>query len=180
MAKSSSADDVVTLGRVVGVFGIKGWVKVRSYSRPPDGILGYKQWLIGAEGDWQSVVLLGGRPHGKGIIASLEGYADRDQATALVGADIGIAMAELPSLAAGEYYWAQLQGLRVRDLAGIDLGVVSHLLETGANDVMVVVAEPGKSESTASPDRLIPYTPSVVNRVDLDAGVIVVDWDWNF
>lgn len=180
MAKSSSADDVVTLGRIVGVFGIKGWVKIRSYSRPPDGILGYKQWLIRAEDGWQTVRLLDARSHGKAIIASLEGYADRDQATALVGTDIGIAMAELPSLPEGEYYWAQLQGLRVRDLAGIDLGVVSHLLETGANDVMVVVPEPSNVDSKANPDRLIPYTPEVVNRVDLDAGVIVVDWDPDF
>ncbi len=180
MTKSSSADEVVTLGRIVGVFGIKGWVKVRSYSRPPDGILGYKQWLIRAEGGWQTVRLLDGRSHGKGIIASLEGYADRDRATALVGGDIGIAMAALPSLPEGEYYWAQLQGLRVRDLAGVDLGVVSHLLETGANDVMVVVPEPSDAESKANPDRLIPYTPEVVNCVDLDAGVIVVDWDQDF
>lgn len=180
MAKSSSADDVVILGRVVGVFGVKGWFKVRSYARPPDGILAYKQWLIATEGSWRSVVLLDGRSHGKGIVASLEGYTDRDQAMALVGTEIGIAKAELPSLAEGEYYWAQLQGLRVRDLAGIDLGVVSHLLETGANDVMVVVPEASKPEKKADPDRLIPYTPEVVRRVDLDAGVIVVDWDRNF
>ncbi len=180
MAKSSSADDVITLGRIVGVFGIKGWVKVRSYARPSDGILGNKRWLIGTGGDWQSVLLLDGQSHGKGIIASLEGYADRDQATALVGTDIGIAMAELPSLPEGEYYWAQLQGLRVRDLAGINLGVVSYLLETGSNDVMVVVPEARNAESKANPDRLIPYTPDVVNRVDLDAGVIVVDWDRDF
>ena len=126
---------------------------------------------------WQAGRLLDGRSHGKVIVASLEGYVDRDQAAALVGTDIGIAMTELPSLPEGEYYWAQLQGLRVRDLAGIDLGVVSHLLETGANDVMVVVPEPSNAEGKANPDRLIPYTPQVVNRVDLDAGVIVVDWD---
>ncbi len=180
MAKSLSADDVVTLGRIVGVFGVKGWVKVRSYARPLDGILEYKQWLIRTECDCQSVRLLHGRSHGKGIIASLEGYPDRDQARTLIGADIGIAMAELPSLPEGEYYWAQLQGLRVRDLAGIELGVVSHLLETGANDVMVVVPEPSNAESKANPDRLIPYTPEVVNHVDLDVGVILVDWDPDF
>lgn len=180
MVKSSSAHDVVTLGRIVGVFGIKGWLKIRSYARPADGILGYKRWLISTEGKWRRVVLLDGRSHGKGIVASLKGYVDRDQAAALVGAEVGVAMAELPSLQEGEYYWAQLKGLRVRDLAGIDLGTVSHLLETGANDVLVVVPTPTDDNDKSGSDRLIPYTPEVISDVDLDAGVIVVDWDRQF
>lgn len=181
MSNPSSSDGVVALGRIVGLFGVRGWVKVYSYARPPERILAYKPWLIRTEDGWKALALLEGRLHGKGIVASLEGYVDRDQAKTLVGTDIAVPMAQLPSLPEGEYYWVQLQGLRVVNLQGSELGVVTHLFETGANDVMSVAPEEtGAGERQRTDSRLIPYTPEVVKKVDLDSGVMLVDWGADF
>ncbi len=176
--------ELVTAGKVVGLFGVRGWIKVHSYTRPRDAILNYKPWWIRGPEGWMRVDLEDGRVQGKGIVALLRGYSDRDRARGLIGADIAVEMSRLPPLKEGEYYWAQLEGLRVVNLEGQVLGAVSHLFETGANDVMVVTSGP---ELTAGPgreakqaqrarERLIPFTAKVVKRVDLTAGVIEVDW----
>ena len=112
-----------------------------------------------------------GRRQGRGIVVHLMGYDDREQATALVGADIAVPRTQLPRLKKGEYYWSQLQGLRVTNLQGVELGRVSHLFETGSNDVLVVAGER---------EYLIPYLPDVVQAIDLDAGTLSVDWDADF
>ena len=112
------------------------------------------------------------RQHGKGVVARLADCIDRDQAQALTGREIGIARDELPAAQPGEYYWHDLQGLSVVTLAGEPLGTVDHLLETGANDVLVVEGER---------ERLIPFVmDQVIVRVDLDKGEIQVDWDKDF
>lgn len=159
---------LATVGRVTGVFGVQGWVRVYSYTRPPEAILKYSPWLVHRQGVWQARTVAAGRVHGRGIVARLEGCDDRDHAEELVGVDLAVAVEQLPRLAPGEYYWAQLEGLTVVNLAGERLGTVSHLFETGANDVMVVKGER---------DRLVPYTSTVVRRVDLDARLIEVDWN---
>ena len=161
----------VTLGRIVGLFGVKGWVKIYSATRPIEDILNYSEWLVGGEGAERRVRLLDGRLQGPGLVALLEGCADRDQARALVGATIAVERAQLPALAEGEYYWCDLEGLRVLTLEGQVLGNVDHLIETGANDVLVVHGER---------ERLLPYTGEVVRRIDLEAGLIEVDWDADF
>ncbi len=122
-------------------------------------------------GAWAPLRVLDGRSQGRGLIARLEGCTDRDQAHALIGAEIAIDLAQLPALGAGEYYWAQLEGLRVVNLQGVELGRVSHLLETGANDVLVVKGER---------EHLIPYIGAVIRAVDTEAGLIRVDWDPDF
>jgi 16S rRNA processing protein RimM len=181
MARGRSADSVVTLGRIVGLFGVDGWVKVHSYTRPPQAILEYEVWLVGKQQDWHRIQLREGRQQGRGIVARLAGTSNREQASALVGADIGVSLQELPALAQGEYYWAELEGLRVVNLEGVTLGVVSHLLETGANDVVVVVPEDrSPPETTAGQNRLIPYVPEVVKQVDLESGVLRVDWGLDY
>ena len=162
------SDTSVTVGRITGLFGVRGWVKVYSYTRPPEAILEYSPWLVQRHGAWQELILATGRRHGHGIVARLDGYDDRERAAGLVGADIYVRLAQLPRLAPGQYYWTQLEGLRVCNVAGEQLGTVSHLFETGANDVMVVKGER---------ERLIPYTAQVVRRVDLEAKLIEVDWD---
>lgn len=158
---------LVTLGRVVGAYGVRGWVKVRSYTRPEEDILNYHTWLIGE----QEVRLVRGRAQGRGLVVKLAGYTDRDQASELVGADIAVPLGDLPPLGAGEFYWWQLEGLRVVNLEGRELGTVGYLLETGANDVLVVSGER---------ERLIPYIKAVVKEIDLDGGLIRVDWDVDF
>ncbi|HEX7045687.1 MAG TPA: ribosome maturation factor RimM [Burkholderiales bacterium] len=161
-------DRRITVGRVVGLFGVRGWVKVYSYTRPREAILQYDPWYLCLAGEWRERALAEGRMQGEGVIARLAGYEDRDTAAALVGADIAILAAQLPPTGEREYYWADLEGLRVVNLAGDELGIVSHLFETGANDVLVVRGER---------ERLIPFADSVVREVDLEAGVLRVDWD---
>jgi 16S rRNA processing protein RimM len=164
----SPTDRRVTVGRVVGLFGVRGWVKVFSHTRPREAILEYSPWYIEHDGAWRAVDVAEGRAHGRGIVARLEGYGERDQAASLIGADVAVMLSQLPAAADDEYYWAQLEGLRVVNLAGQELGYVSHLFETGANDVLVV---------RGARERLIPFAKGVVQRVDLAAGAICVDWN---
>lgn len=181
MASARSADSVVTLGRIVGLFGVHGWVKVHSYTRPPQAILEHDMWLVGKQDDWRRQQLREGRQQGRGIVALLAGTGSREQAAALIGADIGVPLQQLPALAQGEYYWVELEGLRVVNLEGVTLGVVSHLLETGANDVIVVVPEAEPSAgANAGKDRLIPYVREVVKQVDLESGILRVDWGLDY
>jgi len=161
----------VVLGRVSGLFGVKGWVKVFSDTAPRENILGYSCWYLKRGGEWQPYDLLDGRRQGKAVVARLEGCNDRDQAAELIGTDIAIPRDRLPPTQAGEYYWTDLQGLRVETLDGIDLGKVDHLFETGANDVLVAKGDR---------QRLIPFIDGVIDRVDLETGLIRVDWDPEF
>lgn len=163
--------DVVRLGRVVGLSGLRGWIKVYSYTAPREGIVGYRHWLLGCADDWREQRVLGGKRRGPCVTAQLKGVEDRESAAALLDLEIAVPRDTLPPLGAGQYYWTDLQGLLVRRQDGMTLGRVVHLLETGAHDVMVVNGEH---------ERLIPFAPgAVVLDVDLDAGVIRVDWDWD-
>ena len=167
-----SDDGMIIMGRISGLFGVKGWVKVYSHTAPRKGILSYKTWYLHRNDGWQAYKLAAGHAQGKGVVAQLEGFIDRDQAATLMGIDIAIKREQLPKLKPGEYYWTDLEGLRVENLEGVELGVVSHLFETGANDVMVVEGDR---------ERLIPYTRGeAVQEVDLEAGRILVDWDPDF
>lgn len=161
-------DRRVAVGRIAGVFGVGGWVKIYSYTRPRETILRYNPWQLCIDDVWRERRLVEGRRQGNGIVARIAGCEDRDAAAALVGAEIAIAAAQMPALPEREYYWADLEGLRVVNLAGRELGRVSHLFETGANDVLVVRGER---------ERLIPFGKDVIHEVDLDAGVLRVDWD---
>jgi 16S rRNA processing protein RimM len=161
----------VILGRIVGLFGVRGWIKVYSYTEPREAVLDYKDWLLGRDGNWQRVELVEGKRHGKAVIARLEGIADRDAATDLIGSDIGVDRDALPDPEEGHYYWADLEGLTVVQRNGTELGKVAYLMATGANDVLVV---DGPTE------RLIPFVSgTVILDVDFAAGVIHVDWEWD-
>lgn len=159
------------VGRVVGVWGVDGWVKVHSYTRNRADLFEYHRWFLETGRGTEQHELETGRPQGRGLIARLRGVDDRSQAAALVEARICVDAHELPALEAGEYFWHQLEGLRVATTEGDDLGTVDHLFETGANDVMVV---------RGNRERLIPYGDEIVTEVDLEAGVIRVDWDPDF
>ncbi len=159
------------MGRIAGVYGLHGWVKVISHTRERAGILGYRQWMVRLAEGWREFRLAGGRIQGTAVVAQLEGITDRDAAAALVGADIAVPRSQLPPLGHGTYYWTQLEGLGVVNAEGVELGRVSSLFETGANDVMVV---------TGDRERLIPFVRGVVLEVDLAGGTIRVDWDPGF
>lgn len=160
------------MGEIVGLFGVRGWVKVFSYTRPMEGLLAYRPWQVRVQDAWRTLEVAEGHVQGKGLVARLRGYESREQAAELIGSQVGVWAADLPPTAPGEYYWAQLEGLRVVNLAGEDLGLVSHLFDTGGNDVLVV--KQGRRE------RLIPYTRNAIRGVDLEKREIQVDWDKEF
>lgn len=165
------------VGRVAGLFGVRGWLKIVSYTAPLENILHYRPWYLRA-GDaaastpWQKLDVAEGRKQDKGIAVRFEAHHDRDAAQSVLGAEIAVQRDQLPLLAAGEYYWADLIGLKVVTLEGVELGVIDHLMETGSNDVLVVKGER---------ERLIPYIPGqVIHEVDRAHAVLRVDWDPEF
>ena len=165
------ASEPVVLGRISGLFGVRGWVRVFSYTEPREAFLQYKGLLLGRFGDWQSTKVAEGQRHGKSVILRLEGCDDRDQAAALIGSEIGAIRSELPEPEDGHYYWSDLIGLLVVHRDGTELGRVKDMLETGAHDVMVVKGEQ---------ERLIPFVmEEVVISVDLEEKLISVDWEWD-
>jgi len=166
---NTNPNHYVVLGQVVGVFGVKGWVKIRSDTQPYDNILHYSPWYLHQSDGWINRRVLASRKQAKGLIVQLEGVADRDAAARLVGCEIAVPRAQLPPPAKDEYYWADLIGMTVRNLAGETLGQVSGLLETGANDVLVV--------QDGDLQHLIPYVRGYyVLQVNLEQGIIEVDW----
>jgi len=161
--------DWVLMGKVVGLYGLHGWVKVFSHAEPRSGIIDYDPLYLNIHGEWRTVEVQEGRVQGKGIVFKFSGYDDRDTAAALLGCDIAVRRKQLPPLAPDEYYWRDLEGLRVVTVDGVELGTVKRLFETGANDVVVVAGER---------ERLIPFLQGeVITRIDLAQGVMQVDWD---
>ena len=160
------------VGRISGFFGLLGWVKVVTYTQPRENILRYNPWYLWLDRDWCEVKLIAGRKHGNTVVANLEGFETREHAASLLGVDVAIEQDQLIPLPEGEFYWAQLIGLRAVNLRGSKLGVVDRLMETNANDVLVIK---GKREI------LVPFVHgSVVKAIDLDAGYIQVDWDLDY
>ncbi len=165
------------VGRISGVYGIKGWVRIHSFTEPADNLFGYGDWKIRRRDQWEAIEIDSGREHGKGLIAHIVGIDDRDAAELLKGCDIAVPRELLPALEQDQYYWHQLEGLEVWT-CGQCLGQVDHLLETGANDVLVVKPCEGSIDSR---ERLIPWVQGqYVTQVDLEAATIEVDWDPEF
>nr|WP_241695994.1 ribosome maturation factor RimM [Solimonas terrae] len=165
------------MGRVSGVFGIKGWIRVHSYTRPPENILNYRRWWLHHGGGFEAKVLAS-QVQNRSLVVQLSDAAglaieDREVAAGLVGAEIAVDRDALPKLGDGEYYWIDLIGLRVESLEGAALGTVTDVTSNGAQDVLVLGA--GEVE------RMIPVVrPQIVREIDMAAGRIVCDWqpDW--
>lgn len=156
----------VVLGEIIGVFGVRGWVKVRSHTRPIDGIFDYPVWTLRD----RAHELIDGRRQGPGLVARLQGVDDREAAAALRGSTIAVPRSALPATAPGEYYWADLIGLEVSDSNGQVLGRVEEMMETGVHDVLVIRGEGRQT--------LVPFVQGpIVTRVDVAAGQIVVEWE---
>jgi len=166
------AEEFVCVGKVSGIFGVKGWIKVYSYTETRENILTYSPWTLTKGKESKEVQVIDGRRHGKTVVARLEGINDRDDAAELNGWEIFIHADQLPKAKQGEYYWADLVGLQVKTVEGTDLGIVQQMLETGANDVVVVLGER---------ERLIPFLQGqTIIKIDLLAGEMLVDWDADF
>jgi len=162
----------ILLGRVLGAFGVRGELKIQSYTDPASSLLRYQPWTLEHRGVAREVSDARGRETAKGLVATLPGIADRDAAEALAGAEIWVPRQQLPPARPGEYYWVDLEGLSVTNTEGELLGTVSHLFNTGANDVIVVAGDR---------ERLIPFIlGQYVLDVDIEGGTLRVDWDADF
>ncbi len=175
-------NSLITAGKVVGVFGVKGWVKVKTFTSSPSALLNYGPWYLEGAAEECSqprrVEVDASRVGDKGLLVHIHGVDDRDAALALLGSLIRVHKSALPGLGNDEYYWHELEGLRVITVGGVDLGRVGSLMETGANDVLVVR---GDEKACDRRERLIPYLPGqFVRSVDLPRGQMVVDWDPEF
>ena len=176
------SEEYYVLGKVSGFYGVKGWVKLYSYTDPRENILQYSSLNIKLskqdrnKESWQTIKLDSGKVHGKGVIAHFSGYDTREAVAILIGSELAVQRSEFKAPAKDEYFWADLIGLQVINLEGDVLGIVSRLMETSANDVLVV-----KPESKSQDEILIPFVqPHYIKNVDIKAGVISVDWlsDW--
>ena len=180
-------ENPVILGKICGHFGVKGWLKIVSYTRPASQIFQYDNWTLvcldesGCLNDKRLRVgaeVSAFKENAKGLVIKLAGYDSREASAVLIGNNIGIDRSRLEPLPEGDYYWLDLIGLSVVNLEGVILGKVDHLLETGANDVLVVHSGSSQDarEENNGEQRLLPWTPNVVTRVDLESGVMTVDW----
>jgi 16S rRNA processing protein RimM len=159
---------VVVVGRIGAPYGIKGWLNVISYTDPLDNIVHYTPWFVERGGNWSEANVIRTKPHRNGFVAQFAGIDDRDAAQRLVGQSIGVLETALPPAGEDEFYWKDLIGLDVVNPSGTVVGQISALMETGANDVIVVRTEGGEV--------LIPFVRHVVIDVDLQNRRIVVDW----
>lgn len=163
----------ILLGRIVGAFGVRGEIKLESWTEPRTAIFQYQPWTLRTPAGQESTVKgVRGKASGKHIVAVFPDVTDRDVVESMIGTEISVPRSALPPPKPDEYYWIDLEGLQVKTVDGVELGRVSHLFSTGANDVMVV---------QGSRERLIPFVqPDFVTSVDFDANLIVVDWDPEF
>ena len=173
MNAPDSRQRMITVGRLHGAFGVRGEVKLESFTAPLHAIARYQPWILrdarGQERPCEGVKV---REGVKGLIASMPGVEDRDAADALRGVDVLVPRSALPPPADGEYYWVDLEGLRVVNAEGVDFGTVSHLFSTGANDVLVAKGDR---------ERMIPFVqPDFIRSVDFEVGLVTVDWDADF
>ncbi|MCK5876231.1 MAG: ribosome maturation factor RimM [Candidatus Marithrix sp.] len=160
--------NLITIGRINGLYGVKGWLKVFSYTDPVSNILDYPTWQL----QDQTLVIQEGRLHSKGIVVKFASIDDRDAAIQLLDSDIIVNRSLLPVAQEDEYYWTDLEGLTVINQQGVKLGQIDHILETGANDVLVVAGDR---------QRMIPFVlQHVVIKVDLTQNTLLVDWDADF
>jgi 16S rRNA processing protein RimM len=163
----------ILLGRIVGAFGIRGQIKIESWTEPRDAIFRYQPWiLVDASGNERVFSGARGKESGKHLVASFPDVDDRNVVEAMRGTDIYVLRSALPPPKAGEFYWIDLEGFRVVTVDGVDFGTVSHLFSTGANDVLFIRGDR---------ERMVPFVePEFVKSVDFDAGLITVDWDSEF
>jgi 16S rRNA processing protein RimM len=155
------------MGRISAPFGVKGWVKVQPDTEGPGSLLAYKSWWIGRDGDWREIAVAEARVQDRTVAARLAGYEDRDAAATLRGMLVAVERSQLPQTRGDEYYWADLIGLSVINTDALELGRIVRIMETGANDVLVVQGDR---------ERLIPFIASVIREVDAAAGVMRVEW----
>ena len=171
-ASPNPADRVVVLGKVVGTFGVHGWIKINSYTDPPDNILEYEELLLGGPGRWTTIQLEDGRVTGKGVLGKLKGIETPEDARTRVGAELGVKRSDMPPPAPGEFYWSDLEGIDAESASGERLGKVDHFRTTPGGTVVVIRGER---------EIWVPFVKERIVKVDLEAKRLVLDWsaDWS-
>ena len=169
--------EMLTLGKISGVFGVKGWVKIFSYTLPKQQIIKYSPLYLrrknatGSE-SWHAINIVKGQKQGKAVVAQLEGVVDRDQAFSMIGTELGIKKDQLPRLSKDSFYWTDLEGMSVITVDNMKLGIVDWVFNTGSNDVLVVKGDK---------EHMIPWIKGdVIKSIDSDESRIIVDWDPEF
>jgi 16S rRNA processing protein RimM len=183
-------DDAVEVGRILGAWGVKGWLKVEPYSTDPQALFSSKRWFLRPpEGgaprpamQWPELLrVVSAREHADGVVAQVHDVADRDAAQALRGGRLFIARSSFPTADLGEYYWVDLIGLAVANRDGAMLGDVVGLIDTGVHSVLRV--RPRDAAPQATPEqveRLIPFVAAYIDSVDLGTRQIVADWGLDY
>jgi 16S rRNA processing protein RimM len=165
---------LLTMGRILGPFGVKGWVKIAPFTAVAGALCDYPKWWIGSGGDWREVNVEMVEAHADTVVAKLEGHDVRETVAQLKGLDVAVPREALPEAGADEVYWDDLVGLEVVNLQGEALGKITEVFSNGAHEVLRV-SEPGRKD-----DRLLPYVGQVVREVNLTGARLLVDWgaDW--
>jgi len=188
----------ICVGQLGASYAVQGWVKLQSFTEPVDAILSYRPWylidansavkpvsgktamIVDCQGNLQLKTLqaTSSKPHGRSFVVKFPGYDNPEQARELAGKYLYVRREQLAPLPAGEYYWIDLIGLQVENLAGDSLGVVTDLMETGANDVLVVKSASANANQQGSEEILIPYVMDrYVKSIDLISNTMRVDWE---
>jgi 16S rRNA processing protein RimM len=168
-------DDLVVVARVLDAWGLQGGIKVAPFSSDAEALLASPTWRLESASVSRDVEVISARHHGQAVRAMLEGITDRDAALTLKGASISVARRAFPALAEGEYYWVDLIGLDVLNRAGLPLGRIEELMESGAHPILVVKSAPPETGTI-----LIPFVETVAYRVDLVARQVWVDWEKDY
>lgn len=172
----TNSENMIIVGKFGASYGIRGWIKVFSFTEDQGTLFDYQPWFIKQAGKWQEVIVESVKQHNQEIIVKLNGIEDRDIATTLTNLEIYVDGDNLPKLAEGDFYWKDLIGCKVITTAGYDLGQVTDLMETGSNDVLVVKAN--LKDAFGARERLIPFVEQqVIKNVDLNSKQVIVDWD---
>lgn len=175
----TSNQDKIVVGKLGSAYGIRGWLKVTTFTDEQEGIFDYSPWYINVQGQMRTIEVLEWRRHGGGVVCRLAGINDRNEAERLTNAEISIESQQLKELAEDDFYWRDLVGCEVVNTQGYQMGTVSGLLETGSNDVLEVKAK--SNDAFGKRERLIPFvTSQFVLEVDLANKQIKVDWDPSF
>lgn len=169
----------VVVGQLGAVYGIKGWLKVNSFTDQPEGIFDYRPWLMKDGSNWREIQVSAWKRHGKGLICKLIDIDQREQAQLLTGTNIAVSAASFAALPEDEFYWRDLIGCRVKNTKGYDFGLVTQLMETGSNDVLVVKAN--ANDAFGQSERLVPFVEDqVIKSVNITDSIIEIDWEPDF
>ncbi len=172
MTEQFADKDLVVMAQIAAPFGIKGWVKLQTFTESPDSLDAYASWLVRGPKGWEEFELEEFAVNAKGAVAKFKGFDDRSAAELLRKRDIAIPRDALEQPADGEHYWIDLIGAEVVNTLGERLGKIETLMETGANDVLVV--------RDGTTELLIPFIDEVIVKVDRHAKVVTLNWQKDY